>query len=390
MDGLTKEVTGTGSPARFHAVHLTSAHPADDTRIFHKECRTLVEAGFRVTLVNAMGVRGRRNGVDLRSVSKPSGRLERMTYTAAKVVCLGLSLKPDIIHIHDSELLPWARLLLTRGHRVIYDIHEDLRADLPTRHYLKGGIGRPVASAIGRLEDAVIRSATGVVAATPLLARKARNLNAAAILVNNYPLPGELTQSSRPWRDRSDAVSYVGSIARERGLFEMVDAMARFPPETACKLRLVGRVSQASEAAEAARRPGWERVVSMGQLDRQGVGEVLGDSKAGLVVFHPKANHVESQPNKLFEYMAAGVPVIASGFDAWSEIITPAECGLLVDPMNVNEIAAAIQWILAHPEESERMGENGRRAVNEQYGWASEGRKLCALYQRIVPPLPHP
>ena len=90
------------------------------------------------------------------------------------------------------------------------------------------------------------------------------------------------------------------------------------------------------------------------------------------------------RPNKLYEYMAAGLPVIASDFSHWREIIAAANCGLLVDPLDSSAIARAIEYIFAHPEEAAAMGERGRRAVAERYNWAGERRKLVAGYDRLV------
>jgi glycosyltransferase involved in cell wall biosynthesis len=89
-------------------------------------------------------------------------------------------------------------------------------------------------------------------------------------------------------------------------------------------------------------------------------------------------------PTKLFEYMATGLPVIASNFPHWKEILEDNHCGLVVDPLNPKEIARAIEYLLDHPEEASRMGENGRQAVKDKYNWEEEGKKLLDLYERLL------
>ena len=84
---------------------------------------------------------------------------------------------------------------------------------------------------------------------------------------------------------------------------------------------------------------------------------------------------------QMLEYMSAGIPVIASNFSFWQEIIEDAECGICVDPLNPEEIANAIQFIIVHPEEAEQMGKNGRRAVEEKYNWDIEEKKLLEFYK---------
>jgi glycosyltransferase involved in cell wall biosynthesis len=103
----------------------------------------------------------------------------------------------------------------------------------------------------------------------------------------------------------------------------------------------------------------------------------------GLVLFHPEPNHIEAQPNKMFEYMIAGLPVIASNFPLWRQLVEGAGCGLVVNPLSVSEIAQAMEWILDHPAEAAQMGERGREYVLRQANWAPEAQKLIALYQDL-------
>lgn len=93
-----------------------------------------------------------------------------------------------------------------------------------------------------------------------------------------------------------------------------------------------------------------------------------------------KPNYVDAQPNKMFEYMSAGLPVIASNFPLWKEIIEGNQCGICVNPLEPKEIAAAIDWLTQNPEAAEQMGKNGRKAVEEKYNWQNEEEKLINLY----------
>ena len=129
---------------------------------------------------------------------------------------------------------------------------------------------------------------------------------------------------------------------------------------------------------------GWRQVEALGFVDREGVRAMVARSMAGLVVLHPTINYIDALPVKMFEYMSAGIPVIASNFPPWKEIIEGAKCGLCVDPLDPGEIAGAIQFIVEHPEEAEQMGKNGRRAVERRYNWEMGEKKLLEFYSGLA------
>jgi glycosyltransferase involved in cell wall biosynthesis len=85
----------------------------------------------------------------------------------------------------------------------------------------------------------------------------------------------------------------------------------------------------------------------------------------------------------MFEYMSAGVPVIASNFPLWREIVEGNDCGLCVNPLQPKEIAEAVDFLVANPERAKAMGRNGQRAVREKYNWGNEEMKLLSLYKQI-------
>jgi glycosyltransferase involved in cell wall biosynthesis len=129
--------------------------------------------------------------------------------------------------------------------------------------------------------------------------------------------------------------------------------------------------------------PGWTRVKAVGMLSRPEVMDLLGQARVGVVICRPTPAYLDAWPTKLFEYMLAGLPVVASDFPLWREIVHGAGCGVLVDPLDPIEIARALEHLLEHPEQAEAMGRRGREAVLARYNWTREEAKLLALYQRL-------
>lgn len=363
--------------------HLTSVHTASDVRIFHKECRTLAAAGHDVVLVGQHPRDEILDGVQIRGVPTPDGRFQRLKTVVPAVRRAALEARADLYQIHDPELIPLALELRCRGGAVVYDAHEDLSSQVHTKTWLPRAIRPLVAWSVRPVESIVRSTFQGVVAATPSIARKFGS--STSVVVRNFPLKEEFT-IPRPdcYQDRDDVIVYVGGISRARGIVHLVKALELLPEDSPVQIRLAGRFDARHLRDDLRGLAGWNRVQFLGWLDRREIGELLREAKAGLVTLLPTPNHVESLPVKLFEYMAAGIPVVASDFPLWRDIVQDASCGLLVDPASPDEIANAIQKIIANPERAGRWGMNGRRAFEVKYNWEREGRRLLDYYSRIL------
>jgi len=368
--------------------HLSSVHQRYDSRVFLKECRGLASRGVDVSLVVADGQGDtREDGVSIIDVGHPSGRLDRMFRASRSVYKAGAKLDADIYHLHDPELLPFGLLLKRSGKTVVYDAHEDVPKQLLAKPYLGPRRLKALANTYALFERFAARRLDGIVAATPSIGEKFRLLNKRTAVVNNYPLVDELF-SDASWSRKTSTICYIGGISAARGIRELVAAMEYV--KTPARLALAGRFSGTDLESEVRSMPGWARTDSLGFLDRHGIRELLGRSVAGLVTLHPTPNHLESHPIKLFEYMSAGIPVIASDFPLWRRIIEDADCGYCVDPADTVAIAERIDRLVADREEARRLGDNGRRAILDRYNWPNEEQILCEFYESLARATPAP
>jgi glycosyltransferase involved in cell wall biosynthesis len=146
----------------------------------------------------------------------------------------------------------------------------------------------------------------------------------------------------------------------------------------------IGGFSEKNVEEEVKAYKGWQKVNELGFLNRDEVSKVYSQSKAGLVTLRPIVNYLDALPVKMFEYMAAGLPVISSDIKLWKKIIDEAECGICVNPLEPKEIAQAIEYIISHPKEAELMGQNGKKAVLEKYNWGVEEKKLFEVYDKLL------
>lgn len=362
--------------------HLTTVHARFDVRIFHKMCMSLAAAGHEVVLFVADGLGDEtRNDVRIVDVGASRGRLDRIRNAPGRILAAAARRGMDVYHLHDPELWPIGLKLKRSGHRVVFDSHEDVPSQMLSKPYLNTAILWLISQWLRGYEARVCKHFDGIVASTPFIRDKFLQINPVTVDIKNYPLADELA-SDVCSENKLLEVCYVGGIGRTRGILEVVEAMARV--KSPVRLNLCGRFVEADVEARARANAGWSRVNELGFVDRPSVRDVLGRSMVGLVTLYPIPNYVVSLPIKMFEYMSAGIPVVASNFPLWREIIEGNACGLCVDPMVPDEIAGAIDYLVTHPDEARHMGENGRRAVMERYNWSLEENKLVAFYERVL------
>ena len=362
-------------------VHVTSAHRRFDTRIFHKMCISSCEAGFEVLLIVADGLGDQTiEGINIIDVGRSRGKIDRV-YRIVPLIYKRLE-KFDrcIVHLHDPELLRIGVSLLSETRKVIYDSHEDLPIQLLSKPYLNTFILRLLSSAIRWYQNRVLKDLDAVIAATPYIRNKLCLINRNGIDVNNYPIVPEKLSKTQDYYS-STSVCYVGGLSSVRGIKEVVNALQYC--DERISLIVCGSFESAQLEAEVRALAGWERVIYKGYLDRKGVREVLSKSFAGLVTLHPTSNYLDSLPVKMFEYMAAELPVIASNFDYWKPIIQSPECGLLVDSLSSKEIARAIEELFFDKDKGLKMGLNGRDEVERIYSWGIEKIKMVKLYKHL-------
>lgn len=367
-----------------YIVHITNVHRADDIRIFRKECRTLAANGYKVTLL-APSTKPAINieGVQVLPLVLRRGRVARMTAGIWSCYRQAVHLNGDVYHFHDPELMPVGLLLKARGKKVVYDVHEDLPKQILTKNWIYPRVRRVVAFGARCAESFVGKVVDRVVCATPSIARNFSDNK--VVLVQNYPLKNELATSSLHTALDRHSVIYVGGVSKIRGAVEMVRAMSLLHVKSDIRLLMVGDIESEELRRDLEDTPGWERTSSVGWKSRDEVADLLSTAAVGLVLFHPAPNHIESQPNKLFEYMSASVPVIASNFPLWRQVIDSCGCGLTVDPLNPLAIARTIENIIDDSQTVEMMGRQGKQAVFEYYNWERESSSLLSMYAELLP-----
>jgi glycosyltransferase involved in cell wall biosynthesis len=322
-----------------------------------------------------------KDGVKIFGVKKEKNRFYRILKTPEIVYRKAIELNADVYHLHDPELILIGIKLKKRGKKVIFDSHEDIPMQILDKPYLNKYLLRVISKMFVFFEKKAIKYFDFIIAATPFIRESMLKLHSHVIDINNYPITEELNTIERQMDSNVFFVCYVGGITEIRGIKQMIKALENCA--TNVRLKLAGDFFSALLRDEVRQYKGWEKVEELGFVDRNGIKKIFTESAIGLVLLLPNENHLNAQPVKLFEYMAASLPVIASNFPHWEEIIKSNQCGICVDPCNSREIALAIDLLINNKPMAEEMGKNGRKAVFEKYNWQNESRKLFDLYDKI-------
>lgn len=365
-------------------VHITTVHDSFDIRVFHKECRTLAQAGYDVTLVAPHARSEGVNGVRIRAVPPPRTRLQRMTRTLWQAFRAAAEEDAPVYHFHDPEFIPAALLLKAQGAQVVYDVHEDYATSIRHKPYLPRALRRPLGWLWGRLETWLTRP-FHIVLAEKYYARRFPE----GVAVLNYPIRRPLARLDRaadPPR-RGVRLLYTGTVTKDRGALYYARIVALADD---VEVFVVGRCSRelADEMRQIAGRgrdrlhiEGEDDFVPHERIERR---YAEGGWTAGLALFPPSPHYEEKELTKFFEYMEAGIPIICSDFPLWKTLVEESGAGLCADPQQPETILSAIRWLTEHPDEAALMGRRGQELVRTCYNWDTQAERLLALYERLL------
>lgn len=357
--------------------HVTSVHNPFDDRIYLKECVSLEKAGYQVAILSR-GEKLVKNRIQFYQCTQHRrNRVSKLFFSSYDFYRVAIKLDYDVYHFHDPELLLCAARLKKKGKVVIFDSHEDVPAQILDKEWLPRFSRKIISRLYKFYETKVVKKIDAVVCATPSIKARFENRASKIIVINNYPIIGDITFHAESFSDREASVCYIGGISENRGISVMKEAVRKLP----VTLVVAGNHIQETIDLEVG------KIHYIGWLNREKVNDLYAQVIAGLLLFMPQHNHFEAQPIKMFEYMAAGLPIIASDFQYWKDIIEKSNCGICVNPTDIEAIAEAIEYLCNNRDTAQEMGKNGYKLVCEKYNWRNEEFKLRELYKNFEIPM---
>jgi glycosyltransferase involved in cell wall biosynthesis len=370
---------------------LTTAHDAFDVRIFYKECRSLAREGYEVHLIANHDKKETVDGVSIIPINTNKSRIYRFLFKGWEVLWKAIKLKADVYHFHDPDLIPFGLILKLLGKKVIYDVHEDVPKDILGKEWLGNlRIRKIVSFLFGLFLKFSTLFIDRIITATPSISKSFPETKTTVLYnVPNSKLIDNIKDEK--FIKTRIAVVYAGALTKIRGIKQIVEAIGIL--DGLVELWLLGWWEDSEFEQECRSLNGWGNVRDFGLMSLENAYSIMKQADMGIVNFFPVPNSIESMPNKAFEYLNCGLPIVMSEFPYWKDIF--GECAVFVNPMDSQDIAEKIRSLVENPDYRKKLAWEGRALIENKYSWERESKKLIELYKgllnnneaKICPPL---
>lgn len=401
---------------------LTSNHSPLDARIFYKEAMSLFNNGFSVSIIAPISVDGyfkdtagneifradsklkyeynniMLHGFYIKKIPIPKLKfLHFMQVAASKLTAIGRNEEADVYHCHELPSLVAGvrikKMMKALGKKVhlVYDVHEYWPGVYQQRYQWFPALGKLVKQYITILEKNLVKWCDFVISANQIERSHIllKNKSSRVVTLYNCPILKLFKDTQATEKIPGRILCHEGTLTFDRGLKIMIDIIITLRNHyNKIKLLIVGDVY------------GEERVWLKNKIEEhklaknihitkwvpyEEVGKHVAKGDIGIILMRPTVNNMlAGPPNKLFNYMRYGLPVIAPDFPEMRRIIKENNCGLLVDPMNTKDVCKAVRYFFDNPDKIRQMGQKSKVAINKKYNWEIMEKHLLDVYKEML------
>lgn len=365
--------------------HVISGYFRNDARVFLRQCKSLHRHGFDVSILTNDGEPDEvLDGIPVFDCDKRWPRWKTLLFATRQFLDKALQIDADIYQLHSPELIPLGLALRKAGKKIVYDAHEDMPRHILEKEWLPGFSRTPISAVFQRYLLRALRRYDDIVSPHSHVVANFQALLGKGVLVANFPLVADDWNFSREeYLNRRNILCYSGTVYAYSNQEEIVEAIGGFAD---LEYRIAGYIDE-EHGKRLRAMPNGNKVAFLGRLSRPDLHQFYRDALIGIVIYDYKLNLGDRLgsygTNKVFEYMEAGLPFICTDYVLWKDIAERHDCAVCVAPGKPDEIVDAIRYLLEDRERAYRMGQNGRKAVLEEFNWASEEKKYVAVFRNL-------
>jgi len=419
---------------KYNICMLTSVRSALEPRMFHRESRSLKQAGYEVTVVapltkdgflfdmvgeriaaeetiiqdiRIIGFREKRSrfgkvqtALNLLSLIT-NGRVKLGPNRYADLIDKCMKLNADIYHCNDIWSLYAAiqikRHLEKHGRKpkIIYDVYEYTPAVYPGSNIIEDLYNSVLRKVSIHFEKNALKYVDYVITANQITRGYLLGLNRFIQTEVIYNCPGlSIFQEPRSKVAHKDKITlcHEGYLWFRRGLKQMIEVMRVLKERYGDKVELLIVGDVYGEEGEYLNEKLKEydlhdTIRCTGWLPYEKVGGAISLADIGIIFLEPTENNMlAGPPNKLFNYMRYGLPVVSVDLPETSRIIRETQCGLIVKDRSINNLAEALSTLMDDEDKRRQIGENAKKAVHNQYSWQQMEKRLLRVYEELLRP----
>jgi len=367
--------------------HISSMHNnwAED-RIYQRACQGLAREGVEVHLVfTRPDELPKEEGVHFHWIDKREG-WKRRWFSSIQAVNIAINVKADIYHFHDPDLLPHIMKIKKKlpNAKLVYDIHENYQS-----RFNQWGLPLFLGRFFRKYETRKINQMDGFVTVTQSLKDLFLKAKKPGVVIRNtvdvHRLTHIVTEEIQPFEIPTIYTS--GSHSHSRLVLQTVQSMKYVPKDLNFRMMFAGRYSPGikEELLAQAKMDETDKLLHLeGMLPWDENFKRTAKALCGCVFYENNQNNQIGTPNRIFEYMFSGIPIVVSDYPELRNIVEKAKCGLIVSSEKPEEMAKAFEFLLRNPQEAKEMGENGRKAIFEDFGYHVDLKNTIDFYCQIM------
>lgn len=367
--------------------HVISGYFRNDARVFYRQCLSLKKHDFNVCiLTNDAAPNEIQQGVEIISCTRlPIARWKTLLFATRYFYQHAVEIDADVYQLHSPELLPLGVKLKKLGKKVVYDAHEDMPAHILEKEWLPIWSRKFVSSCFNLYMTHVFKIIDEIISPHTHVVRDVVKRFGKGVLIANFPIvKKQYVSTESDYLSRQNIFCYSGTVYTYSNQKTIAEAMMS---AVDAHYHVAGYIDNDQESrlmqSEAS-----DRIKFLGRLNQTDLAKFYHKSVAGIAIYDYKLNLGDRLgsygTNKIFEYMEAGLPIICTDYELWKDIVERYQCGVCVKPGDKNALAKAMFTIMNNKKSAFIMGENGRRAVEDEFNWHSEEIKYCALFRKLT------